>query len=187
MNNDPLQRFNFIIEEVERVAAAHPELEGKDDPEVEALLNEGAEILRTQIAPAYRELLRDQPEQLAQWEAHMREFEEVEAANTSTPHVAQPLNSSAKTEMSDKELAEKLESISATLDRLDNRQPPDLEVDAALEQAFREMHELADAIHEKCRDFPEELPKWQEFVEYLEEVEGRYKSALEFENSEPDN
>jgi len=187
MNNDPLQRFNFIIEEIERVAAAHPELEGKDDPEVTALLNEGAEILRSQIAPVYRQVLRDQPEQLAQWEAHMREFEEVEAANTSTPDLAQPLNSPAGIEMSDEELAEKLESISTTLDRLDNRQPPDLEVDAALEQTFREMHEVAEVIRRKCREFPEELPKYQEFVDYLEEVEGRYGIALEFENSEPEN
>lgn len=187
MKNDPLQRFNAIIEEIDRVAAAHPELEGKDDPEVEALLNEGAAILRSQIAPVYREALRDKPEQLAQWEAMIREFEEVEAANTSTPHAAQPLNSPAKIEMSDEELAEKLESISANLDRFDNLQPPDLEVDAALEQTFREMHELADIIHEKCRDFPEKLPKWQEFIDYLEEVEGRYRIALRVENDAPEN
>lgn len=187
MKNDPRERFKAIIDEIERVAAAHPELEGKDDPEVAALLNEGAAILRSQIAPVYREALRDKPEQLAEWEAHMRQFEEVEAANTSTPDVAQPLNSPAKIEMSDEELAEKLESISANLDRFDNRQPPDLEVDAALEQTFREMHELADAINEKCRDFPEKLPMWQEFLDYLEEVEERYRIGLEFENSAPEN
>ena len=61
-----------FLEEIERLVAAHPELEGKDHPEVAALLREGEMILRSEIDPVYRAALRDKPEQLAEWDAIMR-------------------------------------------------------------------------------------------------------------------
>lgn len=186
MKHNPPQRFNAILEEIERVVAAHPELEGKDDPEVAALVNECEVILRSEIDPVYRAALRDKPEQLAEWDAIMRGWDERETDNQSS--IESPdLNSSRKELMSDEELAEKMKSILDIVAPFADRQPPDLEVEAALEQTFKEMHEVAEAIREKCRDFPETKPKWQEFVDELEEVEGRYRSGLEFENSEPVN
>src|SRR6266571_2776774 len=118
MKRNPLQKFDFILQEIDQVAADHPELEGKFDPKVEALLNEGAAILRSQIDPVYQEALRDKPELLAEWDALMREFEEVEAENNRPPlDVAQPpresppVNPHTSISMSDEELAEKLALI----------------------------------------------------------------------------
>ncbi|HXI25339.1 MAG TPA: hypothetical protein VNG71_15855 [Pyrinomonadaceae bacterium] len=186
MKQNPIQRFDSILEEIERLVAAHPELEGKDHPEVSALLREGEMILRSEIDPVYREALRDKPEQLAEWDAIMRGWDERATENQSS--IESPdLNSSKKELMSDEELSEKMKSILAIVAPFENRQPPDLELEAALEQTFKEMHEVAEVIREKCRDLPEVLPEWQEFVELLEEVEERYREGLEFENSAPEN
>jgi hypothetical protein len=186
MKQNPPQRFKAILAEIERLVAAHPELEGKDHPEVTALLDEGEKILRTEIDPVFRAAYRDKPEQMAEWDAIMRQWDERETKNESS--VESPdVNSSRKELISDEELHEKIKSISARLAPLANRRPPDLEVEAALEQTFKEVHEVVDIIREKCRDSPEVLPGWQELVEHLEETEERYRSGSQFEDSEPVN
>jgi hypothetical protein len=68
-----------------------------------------------------------------------------------------------------------------------DRQPPDLEVDAAFERNFAAMHELDAVMRQRCRDFPAQLAGWETVMEYLEEVETRFIAGLEAENVEPEN
>ena len=85
------------------------------------------------------------------------------------------------------EINERMEMISSDLDRFINRQPPDLEVDAALERNFAAMHELDAVMRQRCRNYPAQLAGWEAVMEYLEEVETRFKAGVEAEDVEPAN
>src|SRR5262249_22316634 len=87
--------------------------------------------------------------------------------------------------MSLEEIRETFAKMNARLDRFADRQPPDLEVDEELERSLRDMHEVDKAMREQCRDSPENLLKWEEAMEYLQELEERYRRGLEFEDSQP--
>jgi hypothetical protein len=162
--------------------------EDASDPKVAALLDQADEILTAKLDPLMRETYSADPEKLAEWDALMREYADV-AQEPEAPHTASEslAENEAEEARLSQEISERMDMISSDLDRFVNREPPDLELDAALERNFLAMHELDAVMRQRCRDYPGQLAKWEEVVDYLEEVETRYKAMLEAEDAQPGN
>lgn len=175
--------------EVEPTADNNPaQSEGASDPKVEVLLDQADDILTAQIDPMIREALSADPEKLAEWDALMQEYARVGAEDQAPPTESETVpEKEAEEARLSREIRERLDMISSDLDRFMDRQPPDLEVDVALERNFAAMHELDAVMRQRCRDFPAQLAEWEAVMEYLEEIETRYAVGLEAENVEPEN
>jgi hypothetical protein len=155
---------------------------------VEVLLDQADEILTAEIDPMVREALKADPEKLAEWDALMQEYAQIAAEDQAPPIESETVSEKEAEEARlSQEIRERMDLISSDLDRFMDRQPPDLEVDAALKRNFAAMHELDAVMRQRCRDFPAQLAGWETVMEYLEEVETRFMVALEAENVEPEN
>jgi len=188
MKKDSLHQGDSISAEAEQRPKAGETNEGEFDPEIKVLLDQASELVHSQIDPMMREALRDKPEALAEWEEIMRELKETEDQQVPDPARRSDVFMAPQFPgrlMSLDEIRETFAMMNARLDRFADRQPPDLEVDEELERSFREMHNVDKAMREQCRDSPENLLKWEEAMEYLQELEERYRRGLEFENSQP--
>jgi hypothetical protein len=182
-------REDFAAHEIEQPAHNSPaQSEGASDPKVRMLLDQTDQILTAQLDPVVREALSADPEKLAEWDALMQEYARI-AAEDQGPRTESETVSEKEAEEArlSQEIRERLDMISSNLDRFMNRQPPDLEVEAALERNFAAMHELDAVMRERCRDFPAQLAEWEAVMEYLEEVETKNAIGLEAENAEPEN
>ena len=190
MNNESLpSKGNFAAHEIEQPADTNPaQSEGKFDPKVEVLIDEADEILTAQIDPMMREALSADPEKLAEWDALMQEYARVAAEAQAPPTESETVpEKEAEEARLSQEIRERMDIISSDLERFIDRQPPDLEVDAALERNLAAMHELDAVMRQRCRDYPAQLAEWEAVMEYLEEIETRYAVGLEAENVEPEN
>ncbi|MDX6443895.1 MAG: hypothetical protein QOH71_969 [Blastocatellia bacterium] len=84
----------------------------------------------------------------------MQEYARVGAEDQPPPFESDPgSEKEAEETRLSQEIRERMEMISSDLDRFMDRQPPDLEVDAALERNFAAMHELDAVMRQRCRDF----------------------------------
>lgn len=164
----------------------HAQSEGASDPKVRVLLDRIDQLI-TQLDPVVREELAAKPESLAEWDALMQEYAQ-NAADEERPTIEETVSQKeAEEERLSREIRERMDMISSDLDRFMDRDPLDLEVDAALERSFAAMHEVDAAMRERCRDFPAQLAEWAAVMDGVEEVETRYAIALEVENAAPEN
>ena len=162
--------------------------EGAFDPKVQILIDQADQLLTAEIDPMMREALSSDPEKLAEWEALMQEYAQLDAEDQN-PRIESVTESEKEAEEArlSREIRERMDIISADLDRFMDRQPPDLEVEAALERSFAAMHELDTVMRQRCRDFPAQLAEWEAVMVYLEEVEMKFAIGLEAEDAEPEN
>lgn len=161
--------------------------EGAFDPKVEMLLEQGDKII-AQMDPIMREALSGKPEELAEWEALMQEYAQI-AAEGQKPHSESASESEKEAEEArlSREISERMALISADLDRFMNREPPDLEIEGALERNFAAMHELDLIMRQRCRDYPAQLAEWLQVMEFMDELETMFALGREAENAEPAN
>ena len=62
------------------------------------------------------------------------------------------------------EIREHMERISAEVDRLEQLDPTDLEVNEGLARTIAGIHEVDAVMRAKCRNYPAELAKWEDGV-----------------------
>jgi hypothetical protein len=188
MNDETsLSKDNSAAHESEQPENNPTQSEHAPDAKIQTLINQADEILM-KIDPMMREALTAQPEKLAEWDALMQGYARVAAEDQSPPVASETVSEKEAEEARlAQEIRERMDLISADLDRFMDRQGPDLEVDAALERNFAAMHELDAVMRQRCRDFPAQLAKWEEVMEYLEEVKKRYAVALEADNAQREN
>ena len=185
MKQNPLERLNVIIAEVERLDKESPAPEGESNPLLEPLLEEGRAIVR-QLDPLIRKRYRDEPEKLAGWLSIMNDFADTLAED----EAEKPKTEAAKEAEAAKlaaEIGAVMDRISADLDRFSTRDGPDLELEAVLERSFAALHELDAQVRLRCRDFPEEMAMWEETMELMAEAETRFERGKELEDSEAAN
>jgi hypothetical protein len=165
-----------------------PNKDDAPDPEVEVLLDKADNILTAKLDPLMRETYSGDPEKLAEWDALMQEYARVATEAERPPTESNTLaEKEAEEARLAQEISERMEMISSDLDRFMNRELPDLEVDAALERDFLAMHEIDAVMRQRCQDHPDQLAKWQEVMDYLEEVETKYKVMRAAEDAHPGN
>jgi hypothetical protein len=190
MNDESSRNIgDFAAHEIEPPAENNsPQSEGAFDPKVQILLDQADQLLTTQIDPVMREAFAADPEKLAEWDALMQEYAQI-AAEDQAPPTESETRSEREIEEArlSEDIRERMDMISSDLDRFMDRQPPDLEVDVALERNFAAMHEVDALMRQRCLDFPAQLAEWEAVMEYLEEVERRFAIGLEAENAEPEN
>lgn len=187
MNDEsPLSKEDFAVDDTEQ--PADTQSEGAFDPKVQTLIDQADQNLTAELDPMMRDALSADPEKLAEWDALMQEYARVAAEDQAPPTASETVSEKEAEEARlSQEIRERMDMISSDLHRFMDRQPPDLEVEAALERTFAAMHELDAVMRQRCRDFPAQLAEWEAVMEYLEEVETRYAIALEAENAQPEN
>jgi hypothetical protein len=129
MNDETsLSKDNSATHESEQPENNPTQSEEEYDPKVQILINQVDEILTRQLDPMMREALSAQPEKLADWDALMQEYARVSAEDES-PQVASETVSEEEAEEARlaQEIRERIDLISADLDRFMDRQGPDLE------------------------------------------------------------
>ena len=78
-------RINEIVEEIARLDRENPTGPDEEtDPRIVALLDEAFEI-KQQLDPLVRARYRDDPENLAEWDEIMREYDAAEAQRALEP------------------------------------------------------------------------------------------------------
>ena len=190
MNDErPLSKEDLAAREIEEPTDNNPaQSESASNPKVQILLDQADQILTAQIDPVMREALSANPEKLAEWDALMQEYAQIAAEDQAPPIESETVSEKEAEEARlSQEIRERMDMISSDLDRFMDRQPPDLEVDVALERNFAAIHEVDALIRQRCRDFPAQLAEWEAVMESIEEVETRFAIALEAENAEPEN
>jgi hypothetical protein len=187
MVRDLFNRLCFLIDEVERLDKESSVPEGEHDPALDPLLDEASAIVR-QLDPIYREGCRNQPEKLAEWESIMNAYPDVLAEDEEARAKAE---AEAAKEAEVLKLAADvragLDRINADLDQLMAMEGPDLEFEAVAERVMAGIHELDDEIRLRCRDYPEQLEKWNDTMERFADVEAIFEGGRELEDSEPAN
>src|SRR5436190_3294605 len=128
--------------------------EGAQDKTVETLIDEAEEILTSQIDPMMREASRGNPEQLAEWDMLMQQSAEAAAEDQRAAEEAKVAA----------EIREHMDRISAEVDRLEQLDPTDLEVNEGLARTIAGIHEVDAVMRAKCRNYPAELAKWEDGV-----------------------
>jgi DNA repair ATPase RecN len=145
---------------------------------LETLVNEAQEIISSQIDPMMREALQGDPEKLAEWDALMQQCAEAAAAD----------EREAEEEKVAEEIREHMNRVSAEMDRLDQLDPTDLEVNEGLARTIAAMHELDEVMRAKCGDYPAELANWEDGVmAKVRLLEAMFNEAREAENANPAN
>jgi DNA repair ATPase RecN len=125
-----------------------------------------------------REDLKAHPEKLAEWDALMQDYAQAVEED----------RKEAEERRLTEEIGERVDQISADIDRLMELDPLDLDVDAALARNFAAMHELDAVMRERCRDYPAQLARWEEEVMgHLKELEAICAAAWEAEKAQPEN
>jgi hypothetical protein len=180
MKQNPFDRLNVIIEEIERLDKEYPAPDGESNSVLEPLFEEGNAIIR-QLDPVVRERYRDEPEKLAEWLSIINDFPDLLAEDE-----AERAKEAEAAELA-AEIRAALDRINADVDQLMAMEGPDLEFEAAAERTFAGIHELDGVIRLRCRDFPEQLEKWNATMEKFVDVEARFERGRELEESEPAN
>lgn len=148
-----------------------------EDATLEELLDDGVQTL-LQLNRVVHEELRDKPEVLAGWDAIMHEYADILAEG----------ERKAEEKKLDQEIREWMDRIRADIDRLTNLDPADLEVDEGLARTFASFHEVDVAMRLRCRQYPDQLAKWEdEVMRPVEIMERIFISAAEEDDAKPGN
>ena len=151
---------------------------GAQGKTVETLIDEAEEILTSEIDPMMREALRGNPEKLAEWDTLMQQCAEAAAEDQREAEEAKVAA----------EIREHMERISAEVDRLEQLDPTDLEVNEGLARNLAAIHEVDAIMRTKCEKYPAELAKWEEGVmRPVRLLEMMFVEAMHIENEKPGN
>ena len=151
---------------------------GTQDKAVETLVAEAEELVTSQVDPMMREALRGNPEQLAEWDTLMQQSAEAAAEDQRAAEEAKVAA----------EIREHMDRISAEVDRLEQLDPTDLEVNEGLARTIAAIHAVDAVMRAKCSKYPAELAKWEEGVMApVRVLEAMFKDALEVEDAKPEN
>ena len=186
MNQNPFERLNFIIAEIERLDKESPVPEGELNPALEPLFQEGNALVR-QLDPLIRKRYRDEPEKLAAWLSIVKDYPDLVAVDEAESAGEADAAKEAEAAKLAAEIRAVMDRISADLDRFSTLDGPDLELEAVLERSFAALHELDAEVRLRCRDFPEEMAMWEETMELMAEAETRFERGKELEDSEAAN
>jgi len=188
MVQDLFKRLNFLIGEIERVDKESNVPEGESDPALHPLFKEASAIIR-QLDPLIRKRYRDEPEKLAGWLSIMDDYADTlaEDAAEAAREEAEAAAREAEAAKLDQEIRAGLDRINADVDRLMAMEATDLEFETAAERTFAGIWELDSVMRLRCRDFPEQLEKWNTTMDQFADVEAIFERGRELEDSEPAN
>lgn len=148
---------------------------------VQELLAKTCETVR-QLDSAIRQEPNLKPGVLAEWDTIMEEFADVLAKDAREAEEAKL----------DREIDEHMSRISADIDWLASLDPMDLqtnlEVEKTMVRNLAAWHDLDGIMRLRCRDFPDQLTRWEEDVmKPIRRNEAIVEAALAAENAQPEN
>jgi len=151
------------------------------DPTLEELFAKGDETVR-KLDSAIRQEPNLKPEVLAEWDAIMREYEDIAAEEARETEEAKL----------DQEIREYMDRLGAEVDWLASLDPMDLqtnlEVDETLARNFAGWNELDAVMRLRCRDFPDKLAKWEEeIMKPIRMYEAILQAGMAAEKTKPEN
>jgi len=86
------------------------------------------------------------------------------------------------------EIRKYMDQITADVQRLEQLDPTDLEVNEGIARNLSAIHEVDAIVREKCEKYPAQLAEWEEGVmRPVRLLEMIFVEAMHVENEKPDN
>jgi hypothetical protein len=147
------------------------------DKSLETLLAEGVDTVR-KMDPVVREELKNKPEALAEWDAIMQDYADILMEDDSEAEQAKVAA----------EIRQYMDQITADMQRLEQLDPTDLEVNEGIARNLAAVHEVDAIMRAKCGKYPAQLAEWEEGVmRPVRMLEMMFVEAMHIENEKPEN